>query len=71
MLELTLTRGTELKIGEDIRIVFQGDTATGRMKVSVDAPRDKRIERIKPPEEQKKGSGVFIVGKTNCPARQR
>lgn len=61
MLELTLTTGTELKIGDDIRIVFKGDTTTGRMKVAVEAPREKRIERVKAPEEQKKQGKVFIV----------
>lgn len=60
MLELTLTTGTELKIGEDIRIVFRGD-ARGRLKVAVEAPREKRIERIKAPEEQKRPGKVFIV----------
>lgn len=53
MLELTLTTGTELKIGDDVRIVFRGDTTSGRMRVAVDAPREKRIERMKAPEEQK------------------
>ena len=41
MLELTLTTGTELKIGDDIRIVFRGDTSSGRMKVAVEAPRER------------------------------
>ncbi len=54
MLELTLTTGTELRIGEDIRIVFRGDTTGGRFKVAVEAPKEKRIERIKAPEEPKK-----------------
>lgn len=53
MLELTLTTGTELKIGEDIRIIFRGDTTNGRIKVAVEAPREKRIERIKAPELQR------------------
>lgn len=61
MLELTLTTGTELKIGDDIRIVFRGDTTTGRMKVAVEAPREKRIERVKAPEGQKKYGKVLIV----------
>ncbi len=61
MLELTLTTGTELKIGDDIRIIFRGDTTTGRMKVAVEAPREKRIERIKVPEEQKEYGKVLIV----------
>ena len=65
MLELTLTTGTELKIGEDIRIVFRGDTVNGRLKVAVEAPREKRIERVKVPEEQKKYGKVFIVKKAD------
>ncbi len=61
MLDLTLTTGTELKIGDDIRIIFNGDTSTGRVKVSVDAPKEKRIERVKPLGKQVKKPGVFIV----------
>lgn len=61
MLELTLTTGTELKIGDDIRIVFKGDTTSGRMKVAVEAPREKRIERIKAPEKHTKPGKIFIV----------
>lgn len=63
MLELTLTTGTELKIGDDIRIFFRGDTTTGRLKVAVEAPREKRIERVKPKKEKKEKAGVFIVGR--------
>lgn len=54
MLELTLTTGTELKIGDDIRIVFRGDTTSGRLKVAVEAPREKRIERVKALEDSQK-----------------
>lgn len=61
MLELTLTTGTELKIGDDIRIVFRGDTTGGRLKVAVEAPREKRIERVKAPERQKGQGKVLIV----------
>ncbi len=53
MLELTLTTGTELKIGEDIGIVFRGDTTNGRLNVAVEALREKRIERVKALEESK------------------
>lgn len=63
MLELTLTTGTELKIGDDIRIVLKGSSASGKIKLSVEAPKEKRIERVRPVDEQKK-AGVFIVGKT-------
>lgn len=51
MLELTLNTGTELKIGDDIRIVFRGDTMSGRLKVAVEAPKDKRIERVRSVDE--------------------
>lgn len=51
MLELTLNTGTELKIGDDIRIVFRGDTTSGRLKVAVEAPREKRIERVRSVDE--------------------
>lgn len=61
MLELTLTTGTELKIGDDIRIVFRGDTACGRLKVAVEAPKEKRIERVKAQEVHRKQGKVFIV----------
>ncbi len=47
MLELTLNTGTELKIGDDIRIVFRGGASSGRLKVAVEAPKEKRIERVK------------------------
>lgn len=71
MLELTLTTGTELKIGDDIRIVFRGDTTAGRMKVAVEAPKEKRIERVKASEEQKRPRKVFIVkGERNIPGRE-
>jgi len=58
MLELTLTTGTELKIGEDIRIIFRGDATSGWLKVAVEAPREKRIERIKAPESIKRPQRV-------------
>lgn len=62
MLELTLTTGTELKIGDDSRIVFRGDTTSGRMKVAVEASKEKRIERVKAQEEQKRPGKVFCSG---------
>ncbi len=76
MLELTLTTGTELKIGEDIKIVFRGDTTNGRLKVAVEALKEKRIEKLKALEKSKqkehwniaaqsvsaKKEGVIIVG---------
>lgn len=72
MLELTLTTGTELKIGDDIRIVFRGDTTTGRMKVAVEAPREKRIERVKAPEGQKtQGKVIIVKGDRNLSGNKR
>lgn len=47
MLELTVTAGMELQIGDDVKIVFRDGNAPGRMKIGVDASKDKRIERIK------------------------
>ena len=65
MLELTLNTGTELKIGDDIRIVFRGDTASGRLKVAVEAPKEKRIERVRSvdePEQKESRSSVARSG---------
>ena len=70
MLELALTTGTELKIGDDIRIVFRGDTVSGRMKVAVEDPKEKRIERVKMPEEQKKGKVFIVNGEKNLSGRE-
>lgn len=72
MLELTLTTGTELKIGDDIRIFFRGDTTTGRMKVAVEAPKEKRIERVKVPEGQKtQGKVIIVKGDRNLSGNKR
>lgn len=46
MLELTVTAGMELMIGDDVKIVFKGSNAPGRMRIGVDAPKEKRIERV-------------------------
>lgn len=46
MLELTVTTGMELQIGDDIKIMFKGSNTPGRMRIGVDAPKEKRIERI-------------------------
>ncbi|MCM1154155.1 MAG: carbon storage regulator [Ruminococcus flavefaciens] len=48
MLELTVNSGTELWIGDDVKIFFRGSNAPGRMKIGVDAPKEKRIERVAP-----------------------
>ena len=46
MLELTVTTGMELQIGDDVKIVFKGSNAPGRMRIGVEAPKEKRIERV-------------------------
>lgn len=46
MLELTVNAGMELRIGDDVKIVFRGSNAPGRMKIGVEAPKEKRIERV-------------------------
>lgn len=46
MLELTVTTGMELQIGDDVKIVFKGSNSPGRMRIGVEAPREKRIERV-------------------------
>lgn len=64
MLELTVTSGTELKIGDDIRIIFRGGNTPGRMQIGVEAPKEKQVERMKIPEGKKTGK-VFIVRNEN------
>lgn len=60
MLELTVTSGTELKIGDDIKIIFRGGNTPGRMQIGVEAPKEKQVERVKAPETQRINK-VFIV----------
>lgn len=64
MLELTVTSGTELKIGDDIKIIFRGGNTPGRMQIGVDAPKEKQVERVKVPEAQRINK-VFIVRNEN------
>lgn len=59
MLNLTLTTGERLKIGEDIQIIFESTPSFGRIKVSVEAPREKNIARV--PVEKKKTGNIVIV----------
>lgn len=59
MLILTLTNGDGLKIGEDVQIVFESMLSNGRIKVSVEAPREKNIARM--PGEKKRTGNVVIV----------
>lgn len=61
MLNLTLTAGDRLKIGEDVQIVFESTPSVGRIKVSVEAPREKNIARV-PVEKKKTGNIVIVKG---------
>lgn len=61
MLNLTLTAGDRLKIGEDVQIVFESTPSIGRIKVSVEAPREKNIARV-PVEKKKTGNIVIVKG---------
>ncbi len=61
MLELTITSGMELKIGDDVKIVFKNSNAPGRMRIGVDAPKEKRIERVTGPAKQETEPKVVIV----------
>lgn len=55
-----MTSGTELKIGDDIKIIFRGGNTPGRMQIGVEAPKEKQVERVKVPEAQRINK-VFIV----------
>lgn len=59
MLNLTLTTGDSVKIGEDVQIIFESTSSTGRIKVSIEAPKDKNIARM--PVEKKRTGNVVIV----------
>lgn len=59
MLNLTLTTGDGVKIGEDVQIVFESTPSMGRIKISIDAPRDKNIARM-PVEKKRKGNVVIV-----------
>lgn len=71
MLELTLNTGTELKIGDDIRIVFRGDTTSGRLKVAVEAPRGKRIERVRSVDELQQKESWNTVAKSDLVKKRK
>lgn len=55
MLNLTLRAKESLKIGEDVHIYFEGGGAGEKIKLSIDAPKDKRIERV-PVEKARAGA---------------
>ena len=71
MLEITLREGTELKIGDDVKIVFH-ESKPGRIKVGVEAPREAKIKRVRNGIEEttdkkadktpgERGAKVFVV----------
>lgn len=60
MLELTVTTGMELQIGDDVKIIFKGSNAPGRMRIGVDAPKEKRIERVGTLPKQAKPKIVIV-----------
>ncbi|MEY8323177.1 carbon storage regulator [Lachnospiraceae bacterium 54-11] len=59
MLNLTLTSGDGVQIGEDVQIVFESTPSVGRIKIKIEAPRDKNIARM-PVEKKRKGNVVIV-----------
>ena len=60
MLELTVTTGMELQIGDDVKIVFKGSSVPGRMRIGVQAPKEKRIERVENFVKQREPQIVIV-----------
>ena len=58
MLNLTLTSGDGVQIGEDVQIVFESTPSVGRIKIKIEAPGDKNIARM-PAEKKRKGNVVI------------
>lgn len=59
MLNLTLTSGDGVQIGEDVQIVFESTPSVGRIKIKIEAPGDKNIARM-PAEKKWKGNVVIV-----------
>lgn len=59
MLSLTLSSGDSIKIGDDIHIVIETMPSAGKIKVRVEAPREKNIARM-PIKKKKKGNVVIL-----------
>lgn len=59
MLNLTLTSGDGVQIGEDVQIVFESTPSVGRIKIKIEAPGDKNIARM-PAEKNRKGNVVIV-----------
>ena len=59
MLNLTLTSGDGVQIGEDVQIVFESTPSVGRTKIKIEAPGDKNIARM-PAEKKRKGNVVIV-----------
>lgn len=68
MLTLTLIAGDSVKIGEDIQIVFESMPSMGRIKIRIDAPRDRNIARM---SGEKKRTGNVVIVKCNEEKRKR
>ncbi len=60
MLSLTLSVGDSLQIGDDIEIVFKGNTSLDRTKVSIDAPKEKNIKRLPASKGPKSKKIIFV-----------
>ena len=54
MLNLTLKTGDSIKIGDDIQIVFEMTSSMDRIKVGIEAPKDKNIQRMALEKTQRK-----------------
>lgn len=61
MLNLTLKSGDGVKIGDDVQIVFESTPSMGRIKIRIEAPKDKNIKRV--PVETEKKRHVVIVNR--------
>ena len=59
MLNLTLTSGDGVQIGEDVQIVFESTPSVGRIKIKIEAPGDKNIARMSA-EKKRKGNVVIV-----------
>ena len=61
MLNLTLKTGDSVKIGDDIQIVFELTSSMDRIKIGVEAPKDKNIQRMTPEKTQTQRKRYVIV----------
>lgn len=68
MLSLTLSSGDSIKIGDDIHIVFESTPSVGKIKVCVEAPREKNIARL--PVKKKKKENIIILKNDTARGRE-